>query len=464
MTIPVENAFLYSIRAQASFTWKKMICELIDNSFDADASSVCIEFPGGKVFRIKDNGSGTDDIMRLVTLGQRKDHATNDVGKYGVGCKLALIWLWGTSIIETRTVDHQQSLEIHWENIAEGLAQYPTTPELNSAVTFSGTGTRIECRGERSYPKIQSLSQSLAATYTPGIELGKQLSIKADDGGARPIKPREWPKVTKFLDDTIEAAGRPVRIRMGIVPQGVVNPYSEGFSFERTYRVIKESTLGANGFAVSRLAARITLGKEWELSTNKDDFTEYQDELAEAINNRCHEIMAEASEQAVSIEDNSFNKELAQIVQEGTKRKRRESRPGEGDTSGAVPPKNTGRKRESAKESTDEDGSVIGEGGKNSRKRGFTIETYVDQCGSMTFGRYDADGNRVRLNTGNPWLCEMHRSRNSNALLPVVYGILADAAHRRESAKVPLFIDQGEDLVSQWGSAVASAALRGQSL
>lgn len=464
MQIPVESGFLYSIRAQSAFTWRKMICELIDNSFDASASEVHIEFPGGKVFRVRDNGSGTDDLMRLITLGKRKDHATNDIGKYGVGCKQALIWLWGTSILESTTANGSQYLEINWEQIADGLAEYPTLPTLDHVSAFSGTGTRIQCLGDRGYPRMDGLIASISATYTPGIEIGKRIVFKPERGAGVPVVPRQWPKTDQMIDDTIEAAGRSVRIRMGIVSQGTPNPYGEGFSFERTYRVIKESTLGANGFAVSRIAARITLGNEWELSTNKDDFTEYQDELAEAIYERCRDLMAEASDQAVTLEDDTFNKELASIVEESAGKTRRESRPGGGDAEGAAQPKQTGRKRQTAKESTDDEGSVLAAAGKKSRRRGFTIETYVDSDGSMTFGKYDADGNRVRLNIGNPWLYEMHRSKNRNALLPVLYGILADAATKRQAERLPLFIDQGDDLVAQWGACVAAASLKGQDL
>jgi hypothetical protein len=455
MGIPVEPAFLYSIRNQAAFTWRKMLCELIDNSLDANASEVSIGFPGGKVFKIEDNGSGTDDLMRLVTLGRRQEHASNDVGKYGVGCKLALIWLWGVSSLRSTTIHGTQSLEINWGRIAEGLDEYPSEP--NRSEPTGKTGTKIVCMGDRSYTTHDALIKSLGSTYTPGLEAGKRICVSRN-GPSKVLEKRQWPKTDEEIDCVIEAAGRPVRIKMGLISQGVVNPYAEGFSFERTYRVIKESTLGANGFSVSRIAARITLGNEWELSTNKDDFCEFQDELADAIYERCHVLMAKASDQAVSIEDNEFNKELAAIIQESERVRRRESRPNTTGQSGTVEPKSTGRRRENATESTDNPGSVVGYGRKGKR-RGFTVETYQDPEGCLLFGKYDADGNRVRLNVSNPWLAEMHKGRNRDALLPVVYGILADASYRQQVERTPLFSNQFDDFVTQWGSAVAAAAL-----
>lgn len=461
MSIPVEPHFLYSIRAQSSFSWRKMICEFIDNSLDADATRVDLHWPGGNVFRIEDDGRGTADLMRMITLGKRHDHATNDIGKYGVGCKQALIWLWGTSRIESRTADGASELEINWSDVAAGDAPYPTGPSVGSR---TAPGTKIECFGDRSYPKFDPLISDLESTYTPGIEAGRRIVVHQHAKAPRLLTCRQWPKTTEEIDDTIEAAGRSVRIRMGIVAEGQRNPYEKGFSFERSYRVIKSSLLGANGFATSRIAARITLGKEWELSTNKDDFFEFETELAEAIQERCHELMKKASEQAMTIEEATFNQELATLVASASKKTRRESRKPSGDSVGSVEPKNTGRKRTTASESTDQPGSVIDPlGEERRRKRGFQVDTYTDNEGSFSFGYYDDAANRLRLNIGNPWLMDQHKTRNMDALLPVIYGILTNHAITSESSRMPLFADI-TDFASHWGSLVFSASKEGKTL
>jgi hypothetical protein len=455
MSIPVEPHFLYSIREQSSFTWRSMICELIDNAFDADAGTVRLSWPGGKVFEITDDGIGTSNLLNLLTLGGRFDHQTNNIGKYGVGAKQALIWLWGVSEIYSTVMDgEQQSVTVDWEAVANGQTRYPCIDDVGSSRAAAGThGTRIKSLSMRSYPRFESLLPAIGNTYTPGIELGKKIAIAIGKKQATPIVGREWPKTDEEIVDTIEAAGREVTIRMGLVSKGESNPYNHGFSFERTYRVIKESTLGANGFSVSRIAARISLSKEWSLSTNKDDFTEFQEELAEAIYERCHDLMKRASEQAISHEDNQFNRELSEVVTQGA-RKRREKR-GPGKKSGVVQPKNTGRQRRNSTDSTDEDGSVDGVGGKKRKKSGFDVETYEDD--SATFGYYDEDGNRVRLNIGNQWLQEKYRNRVQDALIPVIYGIIAEHAIRSQSGKVPLFKKEIEGtFCDQWGKAVES--------
>lgn len=459
MAIPVEPGYLYSIREQSSYTWKSMVCELVDNCFDAAANNVTLSWPGGQVFSIKDDGCGTEDPMRLLTLGSRYDHQTTDIGKYGVGVKLALIWLWGQSEIHTSHNGTMRSIEADWNEIASGVAQYPSIDAVSICDANGRIGTEITCRATRAYPKFESLIKSIESTYTPGIELGKRIVVKYPKQKPFLLKGRQWPKTSQMIDTEVEAAGRTVRIVMGIVEEGYENPYSNGFSFERTYRVIKESTLGANGFAVSRIAARIVLGKDWVLSTNKDDFVEYQDELADAIYERCAELMQSASEQALSVEDLEFNRELASVVVTSGRDSKREKRNRTGDSAGSIQPKNTGRKRRTASQTTDNPGSVVDPAGVKSRRSGFTIETY--EANSSKLGYYDPDGNRVRLNISNSWLAAKHRERCQDALIPVVYGILAEFATNKNANKHPLFKSEIDgDFCDIWGQTVESAAER----
>lgn len=447
--IPVESHYLYSIRQQAAFSWRSMVCELIDNSFGADARHVKLSWPGGKAFSIEDDGHGTSDLMKMLTLGAKRDRTSRDIGYYGVGAKLALIWLWGKSHISSVCGDSRYSVEIDWNDIAEGVAAYPTEESIQESYRGDlNTGTLIKCFAERNYPKFEDLFASISNTYTPGIEEGRKILCSVN-GRPQVLKGRPWPKTTDEIDDVVVAAGREVRIRMGIVAPGEKNTYGNGFAFERSFRVIKENLLGSGSFGASRIAARITLGDDWLLSTNKDDFTEYQEELSDAILDRCSAMLQTADEQSVSYEDQQFNKSLAEIVLQAN---RRESRPNQGDNVGAVQPKSTGRKRRTAAESTDQDGSVEGE--RTVRKRnGFSVVAY--EADSATFGKYDADANKVCLNMSNEWLCEKYRKREEDVLTPVIYGILADYESRRDSDSKPLLRTQiKDDFCATWGANV----------
>jgi len=448
--IPVESHYLYSIRQQASFSWKSMVCELIDNAFGADADLVKVSWPGGKAFSIEDNGHGTSDLMKMLTLGAKRDRTSRDIGYYGVGAKLALIWLWGKSRITSVCGVGRYSVEIDWNDIAEGLAEYPSEDsiEVGSGYTCD-EGTTIQCFAERNYPKFEDLFASISNTYTPGIEDGRSIIASVNNKPLK-LKAREWPQTTEEIDDVVIAAGREVRVRMGIVAPGIKNTYRNGFAFERSFRVIKESLLGSGSFGASRIAARITLGHDWLLSTNKDDFADFQDELTDAIFERCQDLLKTADEQSVSYEDQQFNQALAAIVVQAN---RRESRPNKGGNVGSVEPASKGRKRTSAAVTTDEDGSVTEDGNQRRKRRGFDVVTYEDD--SATFGKYDRDANKVCLNMSNEWLAEKHRERDDGVLTAVIYGILADSDSRREGEKTPLLRTQIEDdFCATWGANV----------
>jgi hypothetical protein len=70
------------------------ICELIDNSLDASANRIDIDFALDELLRTKlilaDNGKGLgfDEIEKLYDH-VRQDHAKGDIGKYSLGCKAA---------------------------------------------------------------------------------------------------------------------------------------------------------------------------------------------------------------------------------------------------------------------------------------------------------------------------------------------------------------------------------------
>jgi len=451
LMIPVESHYLYSIREQASFTWRSMVCELIDNSIGAHADEVRLYWPGGKAFVIEDNGNGTDDLMQMLTLGGKRDRSSGDIGYYGVGAKLALIWLWGKSRIVSACGAHKYTVEIDWNAIAEGLSEYPSedTIEHGSAYSLPDSGTSIRCFSERNYPKFDDLFAAISNTYTPGLESGVSI-IASVNGKPRKLKPRRWPNTTKQIDDVVNAAGRDVRIRMGIVAPDEHNPYLRGFSFERSFRVIKESMLGTGDYSAARIAARITLGPDWLLSTNKDDFCEFQDELAEAIYERCKDLLQEGSEQAVSHEDQQFNRELAAII---TQANRREARPNSTGNAGSIEPKSSGVKRKNAAATTDGDGSVTDQGSAKSRRCGFSVHTYNDD--SATFGYYDSDANKVCLNMSNNWLKQKHQDKDAGALTAVIYGIISDHDIRKEGGRSPLLKTQiDDDFCATWGANV----------
>lgn len=453
--IEVEPSFLYSIRNKARHNWQAMVCELIDNSINASAKNVRVSFLGGNVFRIEDDGIGTPDLMRLVTLGKRHHHEGGN-GRYGVGCKEAIIWMWGTTILTSETADAANELTVHWEDIACGDSPFPTAASITPVSRSSKTGTCITCYADRrpAGKTLNNIRCDIGATYTPAIEDGVRIRFKTS-GREATVLPRAWPQIAdgKLIEDTIIAAGREVRIKMGIVAEGATNTYCNGFSFEqRGHRVIKETSLGAHGLSVSRIAARISLGREWEVSTNKDDLLDFTDELGDAIYERCADLMCEASEQAISIEDAAFARELANAVLANSKKKGRENR-NKGETSGTAQPANTGRRRRQAARVSG-DGEAEQRMPSDKQRRGFTVEGIYWE-GKLAVGKYDADGNRVVLNLNNRWVHRAFTTKDTASLLPAIELIIAKHDDDSDGQRSPLLRPQIEgELIERWGVAL----------
>jgi Histidine kinase-, DNA gyrase B-, and HSP90-like ATPase len=74
--------------------WVGALSELIDNSFDAGATEVDIDWVNGlnRVLTITDDGVGVGDLTRLFSLGRGERAPGEKTGVWGVGGKAAQLW------------------------------------------------------------------------------------------------------------------------------------------------------------------------------------------------------------------------------------------------------------------------------------------------------------------------------------------------------------------------------------
>ena len=100
MNLQPGPTILHSYKA-ANLTWIDVVCELIDNGFDAGASRCELEWRRGNYFCIRDDGNGCNDIEKMLTLGKHFRQPTTRLGRYGIGLKSAACWLWGELVIDT---------------------------------------------------------------------------------------------------------------------------------------------------------------------------------------------------------------------------------------------------------------------------------------------------------------------------------------------------------------------------
>lgn len=81
---------IFSLRTSQSSN-EHAIADIIDNSFDANATVAIITIDKKDCVTIFDDGKGMslDTMVKALTLGSDTDHANGDLGKFGMGLKLS---------------------------------------------------------------------------------------------------------------------------------------------------------------------------------------------------------------------------------------------------------------------------------------------------------------------------------------------------------------------------------------
>jgi hypothetical protein len=451
--IAAKSHVLHALSNQ-SMPWWKALAELVDNSLDANAFRVTVDVTG-KTVSVIDDGSGVQDICAMFTLGEHKGHAKKGIGLYGIGAKDAWLSCADTMTVETvrggmltkMSVDYKALVENDWE-----------TDDPVVVPTHSPTGTKVVLplrRGKKA-PSHEAYAD-VAFAFTPAIEAGKQL-FKSTNGKRQLLEATKMPERTDVVKSEFDIDGKPVSIDIGILPDGV--------KFDRgplwvvyEHRIIERGSRGAGQYSARRLAGIIKLGDGWKdsLSKNKDDITDDEERLADAIFARIEPILLKADKMAESIESNALRNELADSLNEfiTEANKSREKRD-KGDSKGSRSPAFTGRKRSKAAKTTDALGSVVGGGSVSvGRRSGFVVEFFEGD--PATIGHFERGGCRVWLNTSHPFVSHIKAEQNKMALLVCCASLIADHVCRHDDNGKPLLKFNYEDFASALGGIVSDS-------
>ena len=91
-----KPAYLRAVQNQ-QWTVGGAVNELVDNSFGTsrgNATEVRLAwYVKERILTVLDNGNGIDDLTRLFQLGNTIGRGVGDIGEYGSGGTMALIWL-----------------------------------------------------------------------------------------------------------------------------------------------------------------------------------------------------------------------------------------------------------------------------------------------------------------------------------------------------------------------------------
>ncbi len=295
--ITPEPALLDSMVNQ-NLSWREALGELIDNSFDADATQVQIDF-AKKNLTVRDNGNGSESIERMLTLGHHVRTPYTRLGRYGVGLKDAAIWLAAKMDIMTVHGAMRSSCMIDWDSLRRATRWVIPDPLMEPSESASGT-TLVFSGTRRAHPR-EGLADSLGFIFMPALRSGRQIVLRY---GARSIvcKAYELPPMEEVVEDGFFIGEKSVRLRAGIVKDGTKNKHP-GFIFVHEFRVIEESSLGANGYSTSQITGIVELDRKWSLGKNKSKLTDGDaDLLGEAIYSRCRQMLERASKRARNLE------------------------------------------------------------------------------------------------------------------------------------------------------------------
>jgi hypothetical protein len=422
----IPPSILVSMRSNPC-NWATVIGELVDNSLDAGATRVDIEF-NGKSMMVSDDGAGCDNIEKMLTIGAHYKQSSTKLGRYGVGLKDAACWLWGRLKIRTTKNAKLHKADIDWEALSRSKSWKIITPVPTDS---TGSGTQLVFNDiTRKPPEFESLAAMLGYMFAPAILHGRQIRIFRHKKPPICVRPWQLPDLTQQVNDRFEVNGKRVHLVAGIVPMDSVNE-KNGFNVCHAHRMICNTSFGSGGYSTSRICGVLTLDAEWMLSRNKTELVDTDsDELAEAIFHRCEDILKASSAQArhlrnTALESSVTEKLRLMLGSSGVMEKRDPAT----NATGGVKPKDSGRKRNPTGKT--QPGNRVA-----SRLAGrVRMEWRPRHDGLM--GEVDIPGAVIYLNSEHPRLAYHLKSENEDALADACMTLITfEEMNREERSKL----------------------------
>lgn len=288
--ITPKPAMLRAIQNQR-WTVAGALAELVDNSYGqgrGNARRVEISYHHRHhLLSVLDDGRGMGAVGDLFKLGEGAGRTINDIGEYGSGGTMALLWLYSDVTVWTLRDGMVSHVNMHWPSIFKA-DDFPrvadewrkATPSNTPEELFNvGAGTLIKGQLLRTRKiQLSNTRRDLAATFAPATRYGKELLWQGE-----------------YLADPLPsfAAGKSVAIDLVLrTPDGhdlgVRGEIGEiaDLPLSRSYvhigfgpRVVKrtrdffESPDGTDRFRVAGIAGWLDLLDGWQpyLATTKDE-------------------------------------------------------------------------------------------------------------------------------------------------------------------------------------------------
>jgi len=359
-----DTSIISSYRQNPNLSCWKAIAEIVDNSFDAGAKRVEIEWdkPNRRLF-ITDDGAGCKDPEVMAKLGGSFRQASSGValGRYGIGLKEASVWLCDRMIVTSSTDSGGWKIEVDWKKI-EQTKKWSVPVDHSEAIR--GKGVAIEMQGVK--PKIDPTSSSnvqvLSEIFRPAILNGRQIVIQGD-----PIAALDLPRLRDGGDDDGSFEGKSFNVKYGIKVDAS-SAYGWTIAYGHRILVTNYTKAGFGEHSPSRFYGHITLRDtdehKWSLNRFKDGFDGI-DALLESLAPSIQPLLERAEAEGMDLEIKSAIGQVENDLNRAFGNKIKEKRPGCTGEEGTVEPKKTGRRRIEARNvDPTQPGSVALKGGK----------------------------------------------------------------------------------------------------
>jgi hypothetical protein len=300
-----------------------MICELVDNAFDADAKRVWIEL-GRRSITVGDDGSGMEDIDDAIRFGKgtRAGRRGGVLGRYGVGMTDALCKLGPRAEVSTVRAGALRRLRVDWEEclrnehfpyIAEGKPQATRGLDLFDAIRVT-TGTRVHIHGQAPGIHVDRLARLLTERYAPGLWWqGREIRVRRESQDWTVVEPMDPGTLSDVIEYDGEIDGMTYHVYGGLMTQRnvVYNRTFIGYS----YRFIEDTTELFKGVSTAHL--QVFLGEEWKecLGTHKNRLELKREALFEDIRSRAKDWLAAAERKAEALQLTSLALELEDYLE-----------------------------------------------------------------------------------------------------------------------------------------------------
>ena len=323
--------FLYGMKHQ-SWTLTGALAEFVDNSFgpgrgNADTCEITYN-PTNRTLGIVDDGVGMTSIGRLFQLGNTIGRSPGDIGLYGSGGTMALLWLASTAAVYTLVDGKVSSDTVTWKEWID-KRQFPQINDTWKPANYStcptdllakghGTAIVIKLDSSRNKPNPSHVKRDLAKIYGPGIRAGKRIiwTTLGKSGGTETLTDTSYAAadddktvsldfIVTYGDDDLPVSGS-VSLVEGL-------PMTEsGISIGYGVRVITKtkdcfvSPDGMRRFSGSGVAGYLDLGDGWQpyLSTTKDRINDgpLWDALMSFVFEKIEPLLEESDDEKLTLE------------------------------------------------------------------------------------------------------------------------------------------------------------------